>query len=267
MFPGFSVTLSASLVYLGFFVLIPLSVVLVRASLGGFSAFARAAFSPRAMAALRFSFVTSLAAAAIATVFGFVVAWVLARQEFPGKRLVDALIDLPLALPTAVAGIALTSIYSKNGWLGAPLEAHGLQVAFAPAGVVLALVFVGFPFVVRAVQPVVLSLDPSLEDAAATLGAGPAGTFFRVLLPQVAPAARAGFAAAFARALGEYGSVVFIAGNLPMKTEIAPLLVMTRLEQYDYGGATALAVVLLVLALFVLVLLHHARPAQRAAAS
>ncbi len=205
---------------------------------------------------------TSLAAAAVNAVLGFVLAWVLARYRFPGKRLVDAIVDLPLALPTAVAGVALTALYTDNGWIGARLAPLGIHLAFAWPGVVIALVFVGLPFLVRTVQPVIEELDPAVEEAAITLGATPAQTFFRVVLPALAPALRAGFAAAFARALGEYGSVVFIAGNMPMKTEITSLLIMTKLDQYDYRGAASLGVVMLGLSLGFLVVIHSSRTAS-----
>ncbi|HEY2514198.1 MAG TPA: sulfate ABC transporter permease subunit CysT, partial [Polyangiaceae bacterium] len=241
-------------------VLLPLAALVVRSSGGGWDGFLRTIGSPRALASLRFTFGASLIAAAIDGVFGTIVAWVLARYQFPGKRLVDAVIDLPLALPTAVAGIALTAVWAKNGWLGAPLERLGLEVAFTRAGVVVALAFVGLPFMVRAVQPVMETLDPALEEAAATLGATPFQSAFRVVLPSLAPAIRAGFAAAFARALGEYGSVVFISGNMPMRTEISSLLIMTKLEQYDYAGAASLGVVLLGASLALLVLIHRLQP-------
>jgi sulfate transport system permease protein len=209
--------------------------------------------SPRVMASYRLSFGASFVAAAINSVFGLVVAWVLARYRFPGKRLVDALVDLPFALPTAVAGIALTSLYAPNGWLGRYLEPHGLKVAFTPLGVTVALTFIGLPFVVRSVQPVLEDMDTDIEEASASLGANTWQTFSRVIFPTIFPALLTGFALAFARALGEYGSVVFISGNMPMRTEITALLIITRLEQYDYAGATAIATVMLV-ASFVLLL-------------
>jgi sulfate transport system permease protein len=205
------------------------------------------------LASLRLSFGASLLAAALNTAFGLVVAWVLVRYRFAGKKIIDALVDLPFALPTAVAGIALTAIYAPNGWIGSRLEPLGLKVAFTPLGVLVALVFIGLPFVVRTLQPVLEDLEPELEEAAATLGAGRWQTFRRVILPALLPALITGFALAFARAVGEYGSVIFIAGNMPMVSEIAPLLIITKLEQYDYAGAAALAVVML-LASFVLLL-------------
>jgi sulfate transport system permease protein len=202
--------------------------------------------SRRALASYRLSFGASLLAAALNVVFGVLVAWVLARYRFPGRALIDALVDLPFALPTAVSGIALTAVYARNGWIGRWLAPAGINAAFSPIGVTIALTFIGLPFVVRAVQPVLEDLDPEIEEAAAVLGADRWQTFRRVLLPTLLPAAVTGFALAFARALGEYGSVVFISGNMPLKTEITPLLIMTRLEQYDYAGAAALACVLLV---------------------
>jgi sulfate transport system permease protein len=212
----------------------------------GLAHFWEAVSSTRALSAYWLSLSASLVAALINAVFGLLVAWVLVRYSFPGRGVVDALIDLPFALPTAVGGIALTSLYSNKSWLGANLESFGLKVAFAPAGVVVALVFIGLPFVVRAVEPVLQTLDEEIEEAAATLGASRWQTFRRVILPSLLPSLLTGFSMAFARGLGEYGSVVFISGNLPLKTEIAPLLIMTKLEQFDYAGATALAVVMLV---------------------
>src|SRR5262249_738455 len=231
---------------------------------GGGAGFVAAVTAPRASASLRFTLLTALAPALINAIFGFILAWVLARHRFPGKRIVDAIIDLPLALPTAVAGVALTALYADSGWIGARLAPLGIHLAFAWPGVVIALVFVGLPFLVRTVQPVMESLDPALEEAAATLGASARQTFVRVILPALAPAIRAGFAAAFARALGEYGSVVFIAGNMPMKTEITSLLIMTKLDQYDYAGAASLGVVMLGVALLLLVAIHASRtPSER----
>jgi sulfate transport system permease protein len=220
----------------------------------GWSDFAAAAFSPRVMAAYRLSFGASLAASLVNGVFGMIVAWVLVRYSFPGKRVVDALVDLPFALPTAVAGIALTAIYAPTGWVGARLAPLGVSVAFTRLGVFVALTFIGLPFVVRTLQPVLQELEPEIEEASATLGASRWQTARRVILPEIAPALLTGLALAFARALGEYGSVVFISGNMPMRTEIVPLLIITKLEQYDYAGATAIAVVMLA-ASFVLLLL------------
>ena len=249
--PGFGLTLGFSLTYLCLVVLIPLAALAFKAASYGWSALWVATTAPRALAAYRLSFGASLAGALVNAFFGLIAAWVLARYRFPGRRLVDALIDLPFALPTAVAGIALTTLYAENGWLGRPLARLGLKVAFSELGIVIALVFIGLPFVVRTLQPVIESLDPEVEEAAASLGASRAATLARVVLPAIAPAWLTGVALAFARALGEYGSVVFIAGNLPMKTEIAPLVIMTQLEQYDYAGATAVALTML-LASFVI---------------
>jgi sulfate transport system permease protein len=245
--PGFGLTLGYTMVYLSLLVLIPLSAVFVRSFGSGWSHFWEVVAAPRVLASLRLSFGASLLAALINVGFGLIVAWVLVRYTFPFKRLVDAIIDLPFALPTAVAGIALTALYAPNGWLGAQLAPLGLKVAFTPAGIVVAMIFVGLPFVVRTLQPVLDDLDQEVEQAAATLGASGAQVFARVILPTLWPALLTGFALAFARAVGEYGSVIFIAGNMPMKSEIAPLLIVTKLEQYDYAGATAIAVVMLVL--------------------
>src|SRR5271163_3150395 len=245
--PGFGLTLGYTMVYLSLLVLIPLSAVFIR-SLGlGWAHFWEVVLSPRVLASLRLSFGASLLAALINVIFGLIVAWVLVRYTFPFKRLVDAMVDLPFALPTAVAGIALTALYAPNGWLGMRLLSLGIKVAFTPLGVVVALIFIGLPFVVRTLQPVLEDLDKEVEQAAATLGASAAQAFIRVILPALWPALLTGFALAFARAVGEYGSVIFIAGNMPMKSEIAPLLIVTKLEQYDYAGATAIAVLMLVL--------------------
>jgi sulfate transport system permease protein len=257
--PGFRLTLGFTLFYLGLLVLFPLALLVARSASGGWAAFWHAVTAPRALASLEFTLLTSLAAALINVVFGFVLAWVLARYRFPGKRVVDALVDLPLALPTAVAGVALVTVYSDNGWVGSRLAPFGIHLAFAWPGVVIALTFVGLPFLVRTVQPVIEELDPAVEEAAITLGASRAQTFARVILPALTPALRAGFAAALARALGEYGSVVFIAGNMPMKTEISSLLIMTKLDQYDYAGAASIGVVMLALSLALLVVIHASR--------
>jgi sulfate transport system permease protein len=243
--PGFGLTLGLTLLSLTLIVLVPLSTLVLKTATLGWSAFWATVTSPRVIAACRLTFGAALAAAAINAVFGPVLAWVLVRYRFPGQKLVDAMVDLPFALPTAVAGIALTSLYAPTGWLGRPLASLGVSVAFTPLGIVLALTFIGLPFLVRTVQPVIEGLDTEVEEAAASLGASRAQALWRIVLPALAPAWLTGFALAFARALGEYGSVVFIAGNMPMRTEIAPLLIMTKLEQYDYAGATAIAVVLL----------------------
>ena len=243
--PGFGLAMGFTLLYLTLIVLIPLAAAALKAATVSSGQLWATVTSPRALASYRLSFGASLIGAAINVVCGLLVAWVLVRYEFPGRRLVDALVDLPFALPTAVAGLALTGIYARTGWIGRWLEPLGIQAAFSPLGVVIALTFIGLPFVVRTVQPVLQDLDAEVEEAAATLGAGRWQTWRRVILPTVLPAVLTGFALAFGRAVGEYGSVVFISGNMPMKTEITPLLIVTRLEQYDYAGATALAMVML----------------------
>ncbi len=254
--PGFGLGLGVGLTGLCLLVLLPLSLVVFNALSGGFAHFVDAATSPRALASFKLSFGASLVAAAVNAVMGLVVAWVLVRYSFPGKRVADALVDLPFSLPTAVAGIALTALYSKTGWVGSKLAAVGVDVAFTPIGVTLALTFIGLPFVVRTVQPVLEDLDPQAEEAAASLGASRLTAIRRLILPPLVPALIAGFAQAFARGVGEYGSVVFIAGNMPMKTEITPLLIMTKLEQYDYAGATALACVMLAFSFTLLVAIN-----------
>jgi sulfate transport system permease protein len=254
--PGFNLTLGFTLLYLSLIVLIPLSATFLKTTALSWEAFWSTVTEPRVMASYRLSFGASLIGAAINAVFGLLVAWVLVRYHFPGKRLVDALVDLPFALPTAVAGIALTAIYARNGWIGSLLEPLGIQVAFTPLGVIVALTFIGLPFVVRTVQPVLEDLEAELEEAAVTLGADRWQTFRRVILPAIWPALLTGFALAFARALGEYGSVIFIAGNLPMVSEITPLLIVTKLEQYDYAGATAIAVVMLVISFILLLIIN-----------
>jgi len=251
--PGFGLALGFTLLYLSLIVLIPLSTLFWKSAGLGWAGFAQAVTAPRVVASYKLTFGASLVAAAVNAVFGLLVTWVLVRYRFPGRRLMDALVDFPFALPTAVAGITLTTLYAPTGWLGAPLAKLGVKAAFTPLGIVVALTFIGLPFVVRTLQPVLESLDPEVEEAAASLGASRFQTIFRVVLPALFPAWLTGFALAFARALGEYGSVVFIAGNMPMKTEITPLLIITKLEQYDYAGATAIATVTLV-ASFVLLL-------------
>ena len=245
--PGFGLTLGYTMVYLSLLVLIPLSAVFIRSVGLGWGHFWEVVTAPRVLASLRLSFGASLIAALINVIFGLNVAWVLTRYTFPFKQLIDAMVDLPFALPTAVAGIALTALYAPNGWLGGWLLSLGIPVAFTPLGVVVALTFIGLPFVVRTLQPVLEDLDREVEQAAATLGASALQAFARVVLPALWPALLTGFALSFARAVGEYGSVIFIAGNMPMKSEIAPLMIVTKLEQYDYAGATAIAVVMLVL--------------------
>jgi len=244
--PGFRLTLGYTLLYLSLIVLIPLACVFVETSTLSWEQFWHIVTAPRALASYRMSFGASFLAALTNVFFGILVAWVLVRYEFSGRKIVDALVDMPFALPTAVAGITLTALYAPNGWIGHLLAPLGVKVAFTQLGVFIALTFIGLPFIVRTVQPVLENLDPEIEEAAASLGASRWQTFRRVILPPLYPAVLTGFSMAFARALGEYGSVVFIAGNMPGKTEITPLLIITKLEQFDYAGATALAVVMLV---------------------
>ncbi len=243
--PGFGLALGATLTFLSLVVLIPLGALVLRASDLGLSGLVAVALNERVLAALRLSFGAAAAAALVNAVFGVLVAWVLCRYDFPGRRLIDALIDLPFALPTAVAGIALSALYAGNGWIGSLLEPLGIKVAYTPLGVAVALVFVGLPFVVRTVQPVLAELERDVEEAAASLGAGRLVTVTRVVLPTLLPAILTGVTLAFARAVGEYGSVIFIAGNLPYVSEIAPLLIVIRLEEFDYAGATAIATIML----------------------
>ncbi|HYZ26759.1 MAG TPA: sulfate ABC transporter permease subunit CysT [Geminicoccaceae bacterium] len=242
--PGFGLTLGFTLSYLGLIVLIPLGALALSAAGAGTASWQSLA-SPRVLAAFRISFGTAFVAAATNAAFGLIVAWVMVRYDFPGRRIVDSLIDLPFALPTAVAGIALSALYAGNGWLGQYLEPLGVKVAFTPLGIVVALIFIGLPFVVRTVEPVLQDLDAELEEAAATLGARRWQAFCRVILPAILPALLTGFALAFARGLGEYGSVIFIAGNMPMVSEIVPLLIVIELEQYDYAGATVVGTAML----------------------
>jgi sulfate/thiosulfate transport system permease protein len=242
-----------TVLYLSLIVLIPLATLPARTMTMSWAAFRETITDPRVVASYRLSLGASLVAAAVNAVFGALVAWVLARYSFPGRRLVDALIDLPFALPTAVAGIVLTTLYAPTGWIGAPLADRGINVAFTPLGVTVALIFIGLPFVVRTLQPVIEDLDPELEEAATSLGGSRTDVLLRIVVPNLFPAWLTGFALAFARAIGEYGSVVFISGNMPMRTEISPLLIVTKLEQYDYAGATAIAVVMLIIS-FVLLL-------------
>jgi len=261
--PGFSLSMGFTLTYLSLIVLIPLSTIVLRSATLSWERFVETVTAPRTLAAYRLSFTAALVAALINAVFGLLTAWVLERYRFPGRKLLDGLVDLPFALPTAVAGIALTTFYAKDGWVGRWLDPLGIHVAYTPLGVVAALTFVGLPFVVRTVQPVLRDMDVTLEEAAASLGAGRRMTFVRVLLPQLLPAILTGFTLAFARALGEYGSVIFIAGNMPMKSEITPLLIMIKLEQYDYAGATAIALVFLVASFCVLLLANLASRMRR----
>lgn len=254
--PGFGLSLGFTIAYLSVIVLVPLAATFLKTAGMTWSEFADAVWSPRVIAAYRISFLASFGAALVNAVFGLLVAWVLVRYTFPGKRIVDALVDLPFALPTAVAGIALTAIYAPNGWIGRWLEPHGVKLAFSEIGVFIALTFIGLPFVVRTLQPVLEELEPEIEEAAASLGANRWQTITRVLLPELFPPLITGFTLAFARALGEYGSVVFISGNMPHRTEIVPLLIVTKLEQYDYRGATAIAVVMLVASFSLLLVIN-----------
>lgn len=254
--PGFNLSLGYTVFYLSLIVLVPLSAVFLKTAGMTWESFTAAVASPRVLAAYRISFGASFAAALVNVFFGLILAWVLVRYSFPGRRIVDALIDLPFALPTAVAGIALAAIYSKDGLIGRWLELLGIQVAFTELGVLVALTFIGLPFVVRTLQPVIEELQPELEEAAASLGANRWQTISRVILPELSPALLTGFALAFARALGEYGSVVFISGNMPMRTEIVPLLIITKLEQFDYRGAAAIAVVTLVASFTLLLVIN-----------
>ena len=254
--PGFGLSLGFTLTYLGIIVLLPLSAAFLKTAGMSLHDFVAAVASPRVLAAYKLSFGASVAAAFINMVFGLIVAWVLVRYSFPGKRIIDALVDLPFALPTAVAGIALTTLYAPGGWIGRLLAPYGIKVAFTWTGVFVALTFIGLPFVVRTLQPVLEELEPEIEEAASTLGANRWQAMTRVILPELMPSLLTGFALAFARALGEYGSVVFISGNMPMKTEIVPLLIITKLEQYDYRGATAIAVVMLVSSFVLLLLIN-----------
>ena len=261
--PGFGLTLGITILWLSLIVLIPLSAVFLKSGSDGWHTFWSAAASPRALAAYKLSFGAAALGAAINCVFGLLVTWVLVRYNFVGRRLLSALIDLPFALPTAVAGIALTALYANTGLIGRILEPAGLPVAYKPAGVVVALTFIGLPFVVRTVEPVLAEVSSEVEEAALTLGATRLQTFFRVILPTIAPALATGFALAFARGAGEYGSVIFIAGNMPFKSEIAPLLIMTQLEEYDYAGAAAIAAVMLLISFAVLLLLNVIQHWQR----
>lgn len=254
--PGFGLALGFTLAYLGLLVLIPLSALVIRSSSLGWEEFLRLALDPRVLGALKLSFGASFVAALVNAVFGLLIAWVLVRYDFPGRRFVDAVIDLPFALPTAVAGIALTALYAPNGWVGQYLMPLGIKVAYTPLGIVVALVFVSLPFVVRTVQPVLEEIDAEIEQAAATLGANRFQTVTRVVLPSVTPALLTGFALALARSVGEYGSVIFIAGNIPYVSEIAPLLIVIRLEEFNYGGATAVAALMLAISFAMLLAIN-----------
>jgi sulfate transport system permease protein len=261
--PGFRLTLGYTVLYLSLIVLIPISALFFKTFTLTWEQFVFAVTSPRVMASYRLTFGASLIAALVNLVFGLLLAWVLVRYKFPGKKIVDALVDLPFALPTAVAGISLTALLAGNGWLGQYLEPMGIKLAFTPAGVVIALIFVGMPFVVRTVQPVLEDAEKELEEAATALGANRLQIFTKVIFPHIAPALLTGFAMAFARAIGEYGSVIFIAGNMPMISEITPLIIIGKLEQYDYAGATAVAVVMLVMSFILLLVINGLQTWQR----
>ncbi|WP_442680965.1 sulfate ABC transporter permease subunit CysT [Sphingomonas sp. ASY06-1R] len=254
--PGLSLTLGITLTWLTILLLLPLVALFAKSIALGPAHFVDAAFSTRALASYRLSFGAAFVAAAVNAVFGLLVAWVLVRYRFPGRRLLSALVDLPFALPTAVAGIALTAVYANNGWVGQPASVFGLTLAYNPVGVVIALTFISLPFVVRTIEPVLADLGKGIEEAAATLGAGRWTIFRRVILPEIMPSLITGFSLAFARGVGEYGSVIFIAGNMPFKSEIAPLLIVTKLEEYDYAGATAIATVLLLASLVLLLAIN-----------
>jgi sulfate transport system permease protein len=256
IFPGFNLSLGYTLVYLSLIVLIPLAAVFLKSAQLGWAGFWEVITAPRVIASYKLSFGLALIAGFINAVFGLILAWVLVRYSFYGKKIIDALVDLPFALPTAVTGIALTALYAKNGWIGQFLEPMGIKVAFTPLGILIALVFIGLPFVVRTVQPILEDLEIELEEAAASLGAHRWQTFKVVIFPILIPALLTGYALAFARAVGEYGSVIFIAGNIPMVSEIAPLMIITKLEQYDYAGATAIAVVMLIISMLLLLAIN-----------
>ncbi len=257
--PGFAPTMTATLVYLAVIVLVPLGALVLKASTLGFGGILNIALQPRVLASLRVTFGMSIAAALVDLVFGGAIAWTLTRYDFPGRRLFDAMVDLPFALPTAVAGIALSTLYAPNGWIGAGLAKLGLKVAYTPWGILVALVFVGLPFVVRTVEPIIGVLEREQEEASATLGASRWRTIWRVVIPELAPALLAGVALAFARGVGEYGSVIFIAGNVPYVSEIAPLLIVVKLEEYDYAGATAIAAIMLGLSFVMLLAINAAQ--------
>jgi len=261
--PGFNLTLGYTLFYLSIIVLIPLAALIVKTLSLTWDQFVGAVTAPRVMASYRLTFGASLIAACVNAVFGLLIAWVLVRYTFPAKKIVDALVDLPFALPTAVAGIALTALLAGNGWVGKYFEPLGIKLAFSPNGVVIALIFIGLPFVVRTVQPVLEDLEKELEEAAACLGASRLQTFIKVIFPAIFPALSTGFAMAFARAVGEYGSVIFIAGNMPMVSEITPLIIIGKLEQYDYAGATAVATVMLVISFVMLLVINALQGWQR----
>lgn len=261
--PGFGVTLGFTLIYLTLIVLVPLAALVLKSAGLGWDEFWRLATDPRTLAAIRLSFLTALSAAFINVVFGVLLAWVLVRYTFPGKRIIDALIDLPFALPTAVAGIALTTLYAQNGWIGSVLSELGVRVSYTPVGIIIALVFVSLPFVVRTVQPVLEEIEQDVEEAAASLGADRLQIFLRVILPALSPSIMTGFALAFARSVGEYGSVIFIAGNIPYVSEIAPLLIVIRLEEFNYAGATAVGLVILIISFLSLLFINLVQALSR----
>ena len=254
--PGFGLSMGITTLYISLLIIIPLSMIFIETSKLSWGEFWKVVTSDRMLHAYKVSFTTAFSAAFLNAIFGFIIAWVLVRYTFPGKRIIDGIIDLPFALPTAVAGIALTTLYAPNGWFGQFFAAIGIKISFTPIGITIALMFIGLPFVVRMVQPVLENLEREVEEASTSLGASKRLTFIKVIFPEVLPALLAGFSLAFARGLGEYGSVVFIAGNMPMKTEIAPLMIMTKLEQFDYAGATAIAVVMLVISFICLIVIN-----------
>jgi sulfate/thiosulfate transport system permease protein len=254
--PGFGLSMGYTLIYLSLIILIPIAVLFLKATTISTTEFWETVTETRVVASYKLTIYTSFIAASVNAIFGTLIAWVLVRYDFYGKRIIDALVDLPFALPTAVAGIALTTIYAPNGWIGQYFESFGIKVAYTPLGIMIALTFIGLPFVVRSVQPVLQDLDQQYEEAAATLGANPLQIFAKIIFPAIFPAILTGFALAFARALGEYGSVVFISGNMPMKTEIVPLLIITKLEQFNYAGAAAIAVVMLIFSFVLLFLIN-----------
>lgn len=256
IFAGFNLTLGFSLSYISFLIIIPIAAIICKSQSMGFDHFWEAIKTPRVLASYRLSFGASFLAAIVNTFFGLIIAWVLVRYSFRGKKFIDALIDLPFALPTAISGIALTTLYAPNGLLGQPLSKLGIKVAFTPVGVFIAMIFIGIPFVVRTIQPLIEDFSPEFEEAAASLGANRLQTFILIIFPQLVPGLLTGFALAFARALGEYGSIIFIAGNIPMISEITPLMIMTKLEQYDTAGATALASVMLIISFILLLIIN-----------
>ena len=261
--PGFGLTLGYTILYLSLIVIIPLSALFFKAATLSWTDFITAVTSPRVVASYRITFGAALAAAVINAIFGLLAAWVLVRYRFSGRKIMDALVDLPFALPTAVAGITLATVYAPNGWIGKWLEPHGIKIAYTPLGILVAMIFIGLPFVVRTVQPVLEAMETEIEEASACLGANRFQTFTRVLFPTILPSVLTGFSLAFARAVGEYGSIIFIAGNMPMVSEITPLLILTKLEQYDYAGATAIASVMLVASFSMLLVINLLQKSSR----